>query len=381
MTFYPDNVPDFPWDTLAEVRRQAARYPEGVVDLTIGTPVDDTPAMIQQVLAQASNAPGYPPAIGIERLREEIIRWLARRRGITSSVGVIPTLGSKELVGLLPALLGIAVGSRIGIPAIAYPTYEVGARLAGCEPVIVDTEADPASWPTDLALLWVNSPSNPSGHVLDVAQLRAIVAWARANGVIIASDECYAELCWDVPYSPSLLADEVCGGDPSQLLMLYSLSKQSNLAGYRAAFMAGDSQLVAGVIELRKHLGFMMPTPVQQAMAVALADDEHVRVQRERYRRRREVLLQAMPEAGLRHDPDSVAGLYVWARVAQADWACDGWDIVRACAQLGIVVAPGHFYGDAGRSWVRMSLTASDMDIARAAERLNLLSHLLQNAI
>lgn len=343
-------------------------------DLTIGTPVDDTPALVQAALAEASNAHGYPTVLGTAELREAIGAWMARR-GITSDVGVLPTIGSKEMVGLLPSLLGLGAGARVGFPDVAYPTYDVGARLAGAATVLIDTDADPATWPA-VDLLWLNSPGNPNGHVLSREQLRAIVAWARERGAIVASDECYAELCWDVAEAPSILDDSVCGGDPRGLLMVYSLSKQSNMAGYRAAWMAGDPAIIAPIVELRKHLGFMMPAPVQHAMAVALGDGEHVSAQREVYGRRRETLLAALDAAGLVNDPASVAGLYLWARAEGAT----SWDIVDACAQLGIVVAPGTFYGEAGDGWVRMSLTATDFAINEAAKRLERISDLLKRS-
>lgn len=373
MAFHIDALPDFPWDTLVPARNRAAQHPGGVCDLTIGTPVDDTPAIVHRALAEAANAHGYPLVVGTEELRAAITDWMAKRRGITSDVAILPTIGSKEMVGLLPSLIGFGPGARIAFPAVAYPTYDVGARLAGATPVTIDTESDPATWPAGLDLVWLNSPSNPTGHVLGVQQLRAIVQWARENAVVVASDECYAELCWEGSEAPSLLADEVCDGDPTGLLMVYSLSKQSNMAGYRGAFLAGDPQIIAPMIELRKHLGFMMPTPVQHAMAVALADEEHVFAQRDVYQARRETLLAALDGSGLVHDPDSVAGLYLWVGAEGAS----SWDIVNACAELGIVVAPGTFYGEAGDGYVRMALTATDAAISEAAQRLKKLPELL----
>ncbi|MDP9806046.1 succinyldiaminopimelate transaminase [Trueperella bonasi] len=375
MAFHTDSLPDFPWDTLVPARKRAGEHPDGVCDLTIGTPVDDTPAIVQEALTEASNAHGYPLVVGTGELQGAIVQWMARRRGITSDVSVLPTIGSKEMVGLLPSLLGLGPGSRIGFPNVSYPTYDVGARLSGASPVVIDTDADPATWPTDLDLLWLNSPGNPNGHVLSRDQLRDIVAWARANHVVVASDECYAELCWEGTTSPSIIADEVCDGDVSGLLMVYSLSKQSNMAGYRAAWLAGDPQIITPMIELRKHVGFMMPQPVQHAMAVALGDDAHVAAQRKVYAARRVKLLGALDSAGLTNDPNSAAGLYLWAKAEGAS----SWDIVNACAELGIVVAPGTFYGEAGEGYVRMALTAADSAIEQACARLARLPELLGN--
>ena len=217
-------------------------------------------------------------------------------------------------------------------------------------------------------LLWLNSPGNPNGQVLGVPHLRKVVAWAREHGVVVASDECYAELDWREGQvgtaTPSILHPDVCGGDHEGLLAVYSLSKQSNLAGYRAAFVAGDPALVGAILEVRKHAGMIMPTPVQHAMAVALRDDTHVQTQRTAYARRRELLLAAVARAGLRVD-HSEAGLYLWATREE-----DCWATVSELAERGILVAPGSFYGAAGSRHVRIALTATDERIAAACSRL-----------
>ena len=294
-------LPDFPWDSLTPYRSRAAQHPDGVVDLAVGTPVDPTPAVAREALAAASDAPGYPTTVGTPAVRAAIRGWWARRRGVPglTDAEVIPTIGSKEAVALLPTLLGVGPGDLILHPRAAYPTYDVGARLAGATPVPVDTDADPATWQfpegsrmpdgastasPQVAVVWLNSPGNPDGHVLGIEQLTRIVAWARARGAVVISDECYAELAWGEPWVsqgvPSLLDPRVAGGgepaDRAGLLSLYSLSKQSNLAGYRAAFMAGDAELVGVVTQVRKHAGLMMPAPVQAAVIAALGDDAHV---------------------------------------------------------------------------------------------------------
>ena len=409
-------LPDFPWDSLVPVRERAAAHPDGVVDLTIGTPVDSVPSGARAALDAASDAHGYPLTVGTAELRAAIRGWLERRRGVRAETGVLPTIGSKEMVALLPSLLGLGSADAVGFPRASYPTYDVGARLAGAEPVPVDTDADPSTWPA-MSMLWLNSPGNPDGHVLGVERLRGILAWARERGVVVASDECYAELAWDVPEAPSILDERVCDGDVAGLLCLYSLSKQSNMAGYRAAFLAGDPAMIGPIAEIRKHAGFLMPGPVQAAMTWALGDDAHVAEQRAVYARRREKLLAVLDAAGLVNDPLSVAGLYIWAAAKRPGGAAGGtvdgdsaggsaagdpvggvagdsgadaaggvagsshdggsvaeaptgWDIVRACAELGIVVAPGDFYGEAGRDRVRISLTATDSAIDEAVRRL-----------
>jgi succinyldiaminopimelate transaminase len=292
--------------------------------------------------------------------------WFARRRAVpdVDPEAVLPTIGSKELVAWLPTLLGLGPGDRVVHPQIAYPTYDVGARLAGATPVPADGTAQIGPAASRVRLVWLNSPSNPTGRVLGIEHLAKVVDWARSHGAVVASDECYAELGWDVPEVPSVLDPRVCGGSHDGLLAVYSASKQSNLAGYRAAFVAGDPTLVRGLLEVRKHAGMMMPWPVQEALRVALSDDEHVAAQRERYRARRAVVRAALDAAGFRVD-HSEAGLYLWATRGEP---C--WDTVRELADRGVLVAPGEFYGAAGARHVRVALTASDAALATLAARL-----------
>ncbi|OMG40247.1 succinyldiaminopimelate transaminase [Actinomyces naeslundii] len=371
-------LPDFPWDSLGPYRERAAEHPDGVVDLAVGTPVDPTPEIARTALSAAANAPGYPTAVGASVVRAAIIEWMGRRRGVKdlSEAEVIPTIGSKESVALLPLHLGVGPGDLVLHPRAAYPTYDVGARLVGATPVPVDTDADPATWDVAddarVAIVWLNSPGNPDGHVLDAEQLARIVAWARGRGAIVISDECYAELAWESPWDvepiPSLLDPRVGGAaGRTGLLALYSLSKQSNLAGYRAAFLAGDADLVGAVTEVRKHTGMLVPTPVQAALVAALGDEAHMEVQKEVYRERRGVLVESTAAAGLVNDPASVAGLYLWLKGPES---MSAYDLVGAFAELGIVVAPGDFYGEAGAGRVRMSLTDTDERVEAAAARL-----------
>ena len=365
------SLPDFPWDSLAPYKARASAHPDGIVDLSVGTPVDPTPAFVRAALVEAADAPGYPVTVGTEEVREAICAWFERRRGVPGlePSQTIPTIGSKELVAWLPTLLGLGPGDLVGIPEVAYPTYDVGARLAGASSVVAQslTRLGPLTRATTPKLLWLNSPSNPSGQVLGVEHLAKVLSWAREHGVIVASDECYAELDWRRGQlgraTPSVLHPDVCGGDHTGLLVVYSLSKQSNLAGYRAAFVAGDPELVARILEVRKHAGMMMPGPVQHAMAVALRDDPHVAEQRDVYGLRREVLVEAVQRAGLRID-HSEAGLYLWATREE-----DCWATVSELADRGILVAPGSFYGPAGRQHVRIALTATDERIKAASGR------------
>ncbi|GIG40393.1 succinyldiaminopimelate transaminase [Cellulomonas phragmiteti] len=373
-------LPDFPWDSLAPVAARARAHPGGLVDLSVGTPVDPTPQVVRAALAAAADAPGYPTTHGTPALREAVVAWFARRRGVPGldPAAVLPTLGSKELVAFLPSLLGLGAGDAVLHPATGYPTYDVGARLAGATPVPADDPARLLAQRDDVRLVWLNSPGNPDGTVLGVDRLRGVVAAARAAGartgrpVVVASDECYAELAWDEPWAtegvPSVLDPRVTGGDPTGLLAVYSLSKQSNLAGYRAAFVAGDPALVAGLLETRKHAGMIVPAPVQAAMTVALGDDAHVAEQRERYRRRRAALRAGLEDAGYVVD-GSQAGLYLWVRPDGP--VQDAWTTVHDLAGLGLLVAPGAFYGAAAAGHVRVALTASDEHVAEAAARLS----------
>jgi len=295
------SLPEFPWDTLADAKALAEAHPDGIVDLSIGTPVDPVAPLIQEALAAAASAPGYPATAGTARLRETAVAALDRRFGITglTEAAVLPVIGSKELIAWLPTLLGLGSTDVVAVPELAYPTYDVGARLAGAQVLRADslTQLGPQS----PALVYLNSPSNPTGRVLGVGHLRKVVGWARERGVIVASDECYLGLGWDVePPGPlSVLHPTVCDGDHAGLLAIHSLSKSSSLAGYRAGFVAGDPALVAELLAVRKHAGMMVPTPVQAAMVAALDDDAHEQLQRGRYERRRAALLQALREEGI----------------------------------------------------------------------------------
>jgi succinyldiaminopimelate transaminase len=360
------SLPDFPWDALGEARARAARHPGGVVDLSIGTPVDDTPAVLAEALAAAGNAPGYPSALGTVDVRVAAADWLRRRLGVHvadplgADPSLVPTVGSKELVALLPTLLGLHGGGTVIIPEVAYPTYEVGAVLAG---LAVRRADSPPPDSAGIVLVWLNSPGNPHGRVLTDDQLRAWVAWGRAHGIPVVADECYVTLGWDVQ-PRSLLHPAIAGGDHDGLLAVHSLSKQSNAAGYRAGLLSGDPALVRRIWEVRRHLGLLVPGPVQAAMAAALADDAHVDAQRERYRARRDRLAAAVRTAGLRID-HSEAGLYLWATRDEDCWTTIDW-----LAGLGVVAAPGIFYGPAGSQHVRLALTATDERITAAVERL-----------
>jgi succinyldiaminopimelate transaminase len=368
------DLPDYPWEAMAPYLATASRHPGGAVNLSIGTPVDPTPALIQDALKAAADAPGYPTVHGTPALREAIAGWFERRRGVAGldPRNVMPTVGSKELVAWLPLLLGLKPGDVVVRPKVAYPTYDIGATLAGVTSVATDNldELDDATR-SRVRLIWVNSPGNPTGSVRGIDSLKALVAQARDIGAVVASDECYAELGWgdwDVQRGgqavPSILDPRVAGGSHQGLLAVYSLSKQSNVAGYRAAFVAGDPDLMPNLVNSRKHAGMIVPYPVQEAMRVALGDDTHVEAQKDLYRGRRERLVPALLGFGL-EIKESDAGLYLWSTAGEGTW-----DTVARLAERGIVVGPGVFYGEAGNGYVRVALTGTDERIDAAVARL-----------
>jgi succinyldiaminopimelate transaminase len=350
------------------------------VDLSVGTPVDPVPGLVQDALRAAANAPGYPATHGTRALREAAAGWLARRHGVTVEPGtVLPLIGTKEFIASLPALLGCGPGDVVVYPELAYPTYDIGARLAGADAMAADelppaglvpaphasaTNTTRSAAPGPVRLVWVNSPSNPTGRVLSASQLAAAARAARDRGAVLASDECYIGLGWDTE-PVSVLHPDVCGGSFDGLLAVHSVSKRSNLAGYRAGFVTGDPALVAQLLGIRKHAGMMMPAPIQAAMTAALADDGHAGRQRSVYAARRDQLRVALEKAGwaITH---SEAGLYLWASRPGHD--C--WSSVDLLAGAGILVAPGEFYGPAGTQHIRVALTATDERVAAAARRL-----------
>lgn len=356
-------LPGFPWDRLEPYRQRAARHEGGLVDLSIGTPVDPTPEVAQRALRSAADSPGYPTVWGTPELRRSIIDYLRRRCGSVDLTEdcVLPTIGSKELVASLPAQLDVGPGDMVLVPEVAYPTYAIGAQVVGAD--LVASDSTLLVGPRRVALIWLNSPGNPTGRVLPVEHLRKVVTWARERGAVVASDECYFEYAWDVD-PVSVLNPAVNGGSLESILAVHSLSKRSNMAGYRAAYLAGDPSIVSGLREIRRHTGAMVAMPVQQAMCAALNDDGHVKEQRRRYLSRRAALRHALERAGFRID-HSEASLYLWAT---RDEPC--MDSVSEFADRGILVAPGDFYGAAGARHVRVAMTATDERVQAAVDRL-----------
>lgn len=348
-------LPDFPWDALAPYGVTAKEYPAGIIDLSVGTPVDPTPELIQSALRDAVNSPSYPVTIGTPELRASITEWAKNNLGATGDFAVLPLIGSKEFVAWLPTFL---TAQSVLYPEVAYPTYLVGAILAKAEATTVGIDAK--EWPA-AEVAWVNSPSNPTGRVHSESELRAAIDWSRRTGGVVVSDECYLEFGTNVtPMSILKYTD----GDNQNILAVHSLSKRSNLAGYRAAFVVGDPALIAQILEVRKHAGMMVPLPIQKAMIAALSDSDHVADQRARYNARKSALIPALVAAGFTID-FSDAGLYLWATRGE-----DCWKSVEWLAKLGILATPGIFYGKEGSRHIRIAMTATDKQISDAAMRI-----------
>jgi succinyldiaminopimelate transaminase len=336
------------------------------VDLSVGTPVDPVPPVVAAALAAAADSPGYPVTRGTRQLREAAAGWLARQHGVhVSPEAVLPVIGTKEFISWLPTMLGCGPGDTVVHPELAYPTYAIGGLLAGARVVAADGLV--SLGPERVRLAWVNSPANPTGRVLPAGHLAKMARWARERGAVLASDECYLDLGFSAQ-PVSALHPSACDESHDGLLAVYSLSKRSNLAGYRAGFVTGDPDLIGQLREIRRHAGMMVPTPVQAAMAAALDDDEHAEQQRARYAARRDLLAGALTAAGWQIE-HSEAGLYLWATHP----ARDGWGSVEVLARAGILVAPGEFYGPAGARYIRVALTATDERVRSAVTRLSAL--------
>jgi len=348
------SLPDFPWDELKPYSKIAQSTKFEFVDLSQGTPVDATPDFIQAAVAKSSNAPGYPLTAGSAQLISALRNFSENILGVKGEFDVLPIIGSKEFIAWLPTVLNT---KKVLFPKISYPTYEVGARIAGADAIAVDT--DTTSWPS-ADLVWLNSPANPTGEVIAKSKLIDSIKWARANNSVLASDECYLHFGGE----DSIL--KLANGDNKNIIAVHSLSKSSNMAGYRAAFIVGDVQLISEIRQVRKHAGMMVPTMVQSAMVAALSNFEHVKLQAQKYEARRNLLWQALTKAGfiIEH---SKAAIYIWCRHTTDELSKD-LAIVNWFANRGILVTPGKFYGSP--NYVRIALTATDSQIKSAADRI-----------
>lgn len=337
---------------MAPYGEKAKKFSGGLIDLSQGTPVDPTPTFIQEALQKSSNSPSYPLTAGSAQLKDVIKNWAISKLGASGEFDVLPVIGSKEFVGLLPTFLQC---KKVLYPEIAYPTYLVGTLIASAKPISVGIDA--TNWP-DADLAWINSPANPTGQVLNDGEIKSAINWARKNHAVLASDECYLSFSTSAN-SVLKLAD----GNNKGLLAIHSLSKRSNMAGYRAAFVVGDVELIEKIRQIRKHAGLMVPQPIQQAMIAALSDDNHAKEQAFKYESRREKLTKALIKTGfvIEH---SKAGLYIWCTKGEECYKTVDW-----FANLGILVTPGAFYGS--NNFVRIALTATDINIDQVVERIS----------
>jgi succinyldiaminopimelate transaminase len=375
--------PVYPYARLDALKQRAGEAPGGIVDLSIGTPNDPVPDIVVAALsAVGPTSAGYPRAVGGPALREAAAGWVERTFGVVvDPVQVVNCLGTKELVASLPHLLRLRDPSRDTVlyPAVSYPTYAMGAQLGGCRAVPVPLGE---GWHLDLSavsdddagralLLWVNEPGNPTGSQSTPRPLGEAVAWARARGIVVASDECYVEFNWDDAGESAPGATALSAGVDG-VLAVHSLSKRSNMAGYRCGFLAGDGDLVAYAGSVRTHAGMMVPGPIQAAATAAWADDAHVEVQRARYAERRRYARSRLAEAGL-VDAGGPSSFYLWAR--SADPAEGGWAVTTRLAETGLLVAAGDLYGDGGADHVRIALVEPLERLELAFDRLTVVDH------
>lgn len=359
MSFVP---PAYPYDRLGDIIAVAAGHPGGAVDLSIGTPVDPPPAAVMAALSSVAAAQGYPPSIGTRALRQAVADWMGRRLAVAvdPDTEVAACVGSKEFVASAPQYLRLRRPDRDTVlyPAISYPTYAMGATLAGLRAVPYRSLAEiTAADAARAVLLWVNSPANPTGALTD---LPAAADWGRAHEVPVFSDECYVEFTFRGE------PDTILRHGHTGVVAVHSLSKRDNFAGARIGFYAGDPELVHYLREVRKHAGLMAPGPVQEAAVVALGDDEHVRAQRERYRRRMQRLVQLLAALNIPATlPDGT--FYLWVPAPDGD----AWGAAALlAARAGIVASPGDFYGPAAAGFLRLAAVATDDRIELAAARL-----------
>jgi succinyldiaminopimelate transaminase len=361
--------PPYPYERVDRFKPLGEVFEGGLVDFSIGTPFDPPPPAVIEALATSGAERGYPPSIGTVELRSAAQRWIGRRFDVDVPIDRIAAcIGTKEFVGTLPQWMRLRRPDRDTVlyPAISYPTYEMGATLAGCRAVPVPMSPvgglqldaiDPADARRAL-LLWVNSPANPSG-VLD--DLEAAAAWGRRHDVPVFSDECYVEFTW-TGRGRTILEHGTDG-----VVAVHSLSKRSNLAGARVGFYAGDAEMIDYLQEVRKHVGMMVPGPTQAAAVVALDDDAHVELQRGRYLGRLERMAHLLERWSGLDVPLPEGGFYLWFHVG------DAWEFTERLARdAGALVSPGDFYGEAGADYVRVAVVQPDERIELVAQRLGL---------
>jgi len=371
MTMAAFTPPPYPYERLGGVRALAALHEGGVIDCSIGTPCDPPPPAVLTALAESGTERGYPTSAGSDALLGAAAGWIERRFGVEVPDGALAAcVGTKELVASVVHHLHLRQPDRsiVLYPEVSYPTYAMGAQLAGLTAVavpMVGGRLDLATISPELAasalVLWSNSPSNPTGELDDLA---AAAAWGRTHDVLVLSDECYTEFTW------ATAPQTILSAGLSGVLAVHSLSKRSNLAGLRVGFYAGDPEVVRYLRSVRQHAGMMVPGPVQAAAVEALNDDLHVEAQRGRYLDRLEIIARGLRADG--YDASVPEGtFYLWVPI-RSDQA-DAWAAAEELAsRSGLLVSPGDLYGPAGAGHFRVAVVQPDDRLELAMDRLAL---------
>lgn len=363
--------PPYPYDRLDDLKPLADHHEGGIVDCSIGTPIDPPPDRVVEALASSGMERSYPPSIGTLAFREKVAEWMLDSFGcnIDPASQIAAAVGTKEFVAGLPHWMKLRSPDRDTVlyPSVSYPSYEMGATLAGCRAVAVPVDEN---WSIRLdevsdedrsraLLLWVNTPGNPAGGLDD---LDAVAHWGRSNQIPVFSDECYCEFTWDG--SPRTILSSGTKG----VVSVHSLSKRSNLAGVRVGFYAGDSEVVDYLREVRKHAGFMVPGPAQAAAVAALTDQGHVERQREIYWNRLNRLSKLISNMGAEASLPQ-GGFYLWVPAPGGD----AWGFVeQLLTEIGLLASPGEFYGSRGAGYVRIAAVQTDDRIKLLEQRLGM---------
>jgi succinyldiaminopimelate transaminase len=356
----------YPFARLDDWKAEATANGVELIDFGMGDPREITPAFIREALA-ASIEPvsSYPRATGLPELREAISGWIERRFGVSvdPATEIVPTLGSKEAIF---SFAQVALGDKrlVAIPEPAYPVYERGALFAGGTVATLPLKEE-NGWLPDLdafdawdeiALFWVCYPNNPTGAVAPLSFYEELAARAREHGFLLCSDEAYSELWFDEPPVSALQVE-----DRTNVVVFNTLSKRSSMTGYRSGFVCAAPEIGDALRSFRPTVGTAPQEFVQRASVAAWSDDRHVEDVRDIYRRKRETVLPALEERGLRL-AGSEATFYLWLDVGGSSE-----ELARRLLGHGLVVAPGSFFGDAGEGYVRLALVPTQEQCERAA--------------
>ncbi len=347
-----------------------------VIDFGMGDPREATdPRILQALRDGVRERMGYPAAVGLPELREAVTTWIGRRFGVTLDPDrhVIPTLGSKEAIfSFAQVVLDRPAGrDTVVVTEPGYPVSGRGAEFAGARvealPLLEangflpDLDGVPASTWDRTALLWLNTPNNPTGAVAPLDVIARAAVLARRHGFVLASDEAYSELWFDVPPPSALELDDL-----GSVAVFNTLSKRSSMTGFRSGFVAGDPELVAALRQFRPNVGTAPQEFVQRASVVAWGDEEHVERARAAYARKRALFLDLFARAGVR-DAGGPATMYLWVATPPGETSEEH---ATRLLSHGVVVAPGSFLGPSGEGYVRYALVPTEQECARAVQIL-----------